>query len=105
MKTTVEKERLPQTEFRFDGDDYVPERDDARLTGQLKRIFDVMSDWKWHTLRDISVRTNDPEASISAQLRHLRKKRFGAYTLDREYIQSGLYRYRVADPEEPGVAE
>jgi len=80
---------------RFDGADYNPERDDERLGGQLLRVWSVMSDGLWHTLPQIARVTGDPEASISAQLRHLRKDRFGAHTVEREYIKNGLYRYRL----------
>jgi hypothetical protein len=81
--------------IRFDGADYVPERDNVRLTGQLLRVWGVVSDGGWHTLREISNATGDPEASISAQLRHLRKPRFGGCTVEREHIDRGLYKYRV----------
>jgi hypothetical protein len=84
-----------QGELRFDGDDYVPERDNPRLKGQLLRIWDVMKDGQWRTLREIANKTNDPEASISAQLRHLRKERFGSHQIEREHITNGLYRYRL----------
>ena len=81
--------------MRFNGADYQPERDDARLTGQILRIWNVVIDGRWHTLKELSAKTNDPEASISAQLRHLRKPRFGGYIVERDYIQNGLYKYRV----------
>ena len=54
-----------------------------------------MNDGRWRTLREIATLTGDPEASISAQLRHLRKPRFGAYEVEREYLRDGLYRYKV----------
>ena len=81
--------------MRFDGADYNPERDNVRLGGQLLRVWAVMSDGLWHTLPQISRATGDPEASVSAQLRHLRKDRFGAHTIEKEYINNGLYRYRL----------
>jgi len=81
--------------MRFNGADYKPDRDNARLTGQLLRIWDAISDGRWYTLKDIAVLTGDPEPSISAQLRHLRKPRFGGYIVEREYIANGLYQYRV----------
>jgi hypothetical protein len=86
---------MNQAELRFDGDDYVPDRDNARLTGQLLRVWECMKDEQWRTLSQISKITGDPEASISAQLRHLRKKRFGSHTVDREYIERGLYKYKL----------
>ena len=81
--------------MRFNGADYNPDRDDIRLTGQLRRIWEIVIDGRWYTLKDISIRTGDPEPSISAQLRHLRKPRFGGYIVEREYIANGLYKYRV----------
>lgn len=81
--------------LRFDGADYVPERDDTRLTGQLLRVFGYMSSGAWHTLTEISAATGDPAASVSAQLRHLRKKRFGGHQVDREHVGDGLYKYRL----------
>jgi hypothetical protein len=84
-----------QTEFRFDGPAYDHARDSARLTGQILRVFDLMADGQWRTLREIADATHDPESSISAQLRHLRKARFGGHTVEREHVGGGLYRYRL----------
>ena len=81
--------------IRFNGDDYQPKRDNVRLTGQLLRIWEVVKDGKWVTLGELAQKTGDPEASISAQLRHLRKKRFGGHKVEKEFIKNGLYRYRV----------
>lgn len=81
--------------IRFNGADYQPERDNDRLHGQLLRIFDCMKSGAWRTLPEIARLTGDPEASISAQLRHLRKPRFGGHTVNREYIGNGLYRYQL----------
>ena len=80
---------------RFDGSDYVATRDDMRLTGQLLRVWRVVSDGAWRTLEQIATTTGDPEASVSAQLRHLRKPRFGGHTVEKAYVGNGLYRYRV----------
>jgi len=84
-----------QGELRFDGDDYVPKRDDARLSRQYYRIFALMRDGAWRSLPEIERVTGDPPASISAQLRHMRKPRFGAHTVGRRYIGNGLYEYRL----------
>ena len=81
--------------LRFDGDDYVPPRDDPRLTRQYARIFALMRDGAWRTLADIEARTGDPPASISAQLRHMRKQRFGGHTVNRRYLGNGLYDYQL----------
>lgn len=79
----------------FNGDDYQPKRDDVRLTGQIKRIFGCMKDGQWRSLGQIAGITGDPEASVSAQLRHLRKKRFGGHKLEKVYKSKGLYHYKL----------
>jgi predicted transcriptional regulator len=81
--------------IRFDGVDYIAERDNPRLTGQLKRIWEVMKSGEWKSLKEIAEITNDPEASISAQLRHLRKERFGKHNVERKNLGNGYYVYRL----------
>jgi len=83
---------------RFDGDDYVDKRDRRRLKGQIKRVYELMVDGDWRTLNEISNHTDDPEASVSAQLRHLRKERFGGHTVNRRHrgdVKRGLYEYQL----------
>lgn len=84
-----------QAILHFDGPEYVPARDQERLTGQILRIFSLMRDGKWRSLPEIATATGDPEASISAQLRHLRKTRFGSHTVNRRHVGSGLFEYQV----------
>jgi len=82
----------------FDGADYQPKKDYARLTTQLGKIHYFMSDGKWHKLSDISKGTGAPEASVSAQLRNLRKVRFGSHIIKPKRSGSygkGLYEYRL----------
>lgn len=81
--------------MRFAGSDYDHARDAARLDGQLLRIWSVMSAGEWKTLEEISALTGDPPASVSAQLRHLRKSRFGSHQVQKIHLGRGLYRYRV----------
>jgi hypothetical protein len=83
----------------FNGPDYEHERDNTRLTAQLDRVRDLMLDNAWRTLEQIEQATGDPQASISAQLRHLRKARFGGYTVNKEYLGDGLYLYQVVPAE------
>ncbi len=82
-------------EPHFNGEDYIPERDWERLDKQIGRVFSCMADGQWRTLNDIAAVTGDPHASISAQLRHLRKDHFGAHTVEKKYIDNGLYKYRL----------
>jgi uncharacterized membrane protein len=49
----------------------------------------------WWTLAELARATGYPEASISARLRDLRKPKFGGYTVERQYVERGLFRYRV----------
>ncbi|MFU8773205.1 MAG: hypothetical protein ACNA8H_12390 [Anaerolineales bacterium] len=79
----------------FNGDDYTPQRDNKRLLSQLERVKLVMSDGKWHTLAGIATTTGDPAPSVSAQLRHLRKPRFGGHTIAKQHLNAGLYIYRM----------
>lgn len=83
---------------RFDGPDYRLGVDQGRLTGQLARIYDLMRDGSWRTLSEIAAATGDHEASISAQLRHLRKPRFGAHEVAKRRRGTetrGLFEYRL----------
>lgn len=85
----------------FDGDTIEPDRDDDRLFAQLKRVKALMSDGQWRTLAEISASVGDPQASVSARLRDLRKPRWGSMTVERKYKSRGLFQYRVL----PGAAE
>lgn len=97
---------LPKVELIFNGPSYEPVRDNARLTDQLSRIWHLMKDSQFRTLGQIATATGDPESSISAQLRHLRKKRFGSHVIERSYIGNGLHIYKLIpniDPPEPQI--
>lgn len=86
----------------FNGPEYVRERDHSRLTRQHERIRELMRDGSWRTLVEIATATGDPAASISAQLRHLRKARFGGWTVEKRHRgepRAGLYEYRLSAPE------
>ncbi len=70
-------------DLKFDGAVYERSVDDKRLTRQFARIVNLMIDGEWRTLHQISETTGDPQTSTSAQLRHLRKKRFGAHKVNK----------------------
>lgn len=97
--------RPQATSARFDGAAYSPGDDDKRLTEQLGRVRSLMADGAWRTLAEISTATGDPQASVSAQLRHLRKDRFGRHAVEKRRrgdTKRGLFEYRVGAP---GTAE
>jgi hypothetical protein len=84
----------------FDGPDYEPRFDYSRLTGQIRDVYTLMSDGEWRTLREVADITAWPEASISAQLRHLRKPKFGSHKVEKRRRgdpSNGLYEYRLSD--------
>lgn len=80
---------------RFNGPDYKHERDSARLTNQHNDIFNLMADGEFRTLSQIAALTGHHESSISAQLRHMRKERFGSHTVNRRHILNGLFEYQL----------
>ena len=87
-----------QEEMRFDGPCYDPKYDQKRLTGQLLRVYEATKDGGWYTLDEIHNKTKDPHASISAQLRHLRKARFGSHAVEKRARGdrgNGLWEYKV----------
>jgi hypothetical protein len=83
------------TMMRFDGADYNHARDSRRLTNQLDVVLTIMRDGEWRSLGEIAELACAPEASVSAQLRHLRKPRFGGHTVNKKYIGGGLYKYQL----------
>ena len=54
-----------------------------------------MSCGHWYKLHEIATQTNDPEASVSARLRDLRKAKFGGHEIERRYVGDGLWEYRM----------
>lgn len=99
----VKGEGLPLFEYtppaaRFNGSDYKSAFDFSRLRGQQLEIWSLMQDGRWRTLSEIEAVTGFAQASISAQLRHFRKPRFGAHTLEKQPRgdrKNGLFEYRL----------
>lgn len=88
----------PSRSDHFDGDDYAADKDEVRLNGQLRLIWLLMSGGGWFTVEGIVSHTGYPANSVQAQLRNLRKARYGAYDVQRRRItESGLYEYRVGE--------
>jgi hypothetical protein len=65
--------------FAFGGRTFSADLDAKRLGAQLTRVLQAMSDGKWRTLAElqahilVTMGKRDPEASISARLRDIRK--------------------------------
>lgn len=80
--------------------------DGERIEKQHEAVRDYMlglSDCdRWATLAEIEAQLDYPQASISAQLRHLRKERFGSYVVDkRRRAEGGTWEYQVRRPLPP----
>lgn len=86
---------LGDTPAQFDGATYEPEHDFKRLSGQLAKVREVMSDGEWHTLKYIAYMADGSEAGVSARLRDLRKHRNGARIIERRRQSDGLFEYRM----------
>lgn len=75
------------------GSTYENAFDFTRLNAQQKAVWAVMRDGEWRTLREISLATNAPEASVSARLRDFRN--MFRWTVERKRCERGLHKYRV----------
>jgi hypothetical protein len=82
----------------FHGSTYDPVRDGLRLRGTLMRVFHVMADGQWRTLRQLADLAQGSEAGVSARLRDLRKPGFGEFTVERRHVNNGLWEYRLVLP-------
>ena len=66
---------------------------------QMWSAANCAGDAGWMTLRELAELTNYGEASISAQLRHLRKPHFGGYVVAKRRrgpATNGAWEYRIA---------
>ncbi len=80
---------------RFGGEVYQHAMDFSRLKGQILRVYELMRDGHWRTLDEIARCTGDPVASVSAQLRHLRRPKFGAHIVNRRSRTGALFEYQL----------
>lgn len=85
---------LLDRDWRIEGATYDPVRDGARLCAQRRRVlaYCLRMDCEL-TLHEISEATGDPESSVSASLRDIRKTQ--RFTVDARQIRRGLWGYRV----------
>ena len=63
---------------------------------QMERVYMAMRDGKYKTLQEIEILTHDSQPSISAQLRHLRKDKYGSYLVFKRI--AGSRASRLFDP-------
>jgi hypothetical protein len=79
--------------------------DGKRLEFQRDHIRNVMLNYSWfgtwRTLAEIEQATDHPQASISAQLRNLRKARYGGYIVEKRRRgkgENGCWEYLLRSP-------
>lgn len=84
-----------------DGDTYEAEFDYTRLNRQMRLVYTVLKTGAWWTRHDIADVTKQPESSVSARIRDLRKAKFGGFTVERKRhsLIPGLFLYRLIQPE------
>lgn len=87
---------------RISGAAYEPAVDEDRLKGQMMKVFDALAVGGWWTVEEISSLIDDvwgehaPEASVSAQIRNLRKRGNGGYRIAGRYRKGlRIYEYRL----------
>lgn len=78
------------------GATYVHTLDAARLNRQQAEVFALMRDGTWRTLAEISRATYNPEASVSARLRDLRRLGMTVERRRRGDPRAGLHEYRLS---------
>jgi hypothetical protein len=90
------------------GPAYSPVLDGERIQKQHEVIRDFMlagvapAHGGWYTLAELHAKLSYPEASISAQLRHLRKERFGAYRVEKRRRNDSQWEYALFEPAPKG---
>lgn len=79
------------------GPAYDEAKDGKRIMTQMEAIKRFMLGCGWLTLKEIENALGYPQASISANLRHLRKEQFGGYDVQkrRRKPDGGLWEYKV----------
>jgi hypothetical protein len=91
LKTVASRYDAP----KFGGETYEPEHDEKRLTTLLQRVRDLMLDCQWRTIPEIQHACGGTEASCSARLRDLRKRRWTVERRSRGERVAGLFEYRL----------
>lgn len=78
--------------------------DHSRLERQMDKIRIHMLAAGWRSLGEIEQATGYPQASISAQLRHLKKAQFGGHRLEKRRRQDrgGTWEYRLTKGDDDG---
>lgn len=83
----------------FDGATYEPTQDKDRLSNALGRVYELLRDGRWRTLREIACYANCSESGASARIRDLRKEKFKAdypnKDIEAKRVEGGVWVYRM----------
>lgn len=69
--------------------------DTPRLAGQLARVYSFMIDGRFHSLSEIASVAGGLETSISARVRDLKKKKYGAHKIEKRKVKGQPREYRL----------
>lgn len=86
---------MTQLELVWDRNNPKDEDRAIKLTTDMSKVLDILLDHKPHLVKEIAGRLSLPECSVSAQIRHLRKEKFGAYTVKLIRITKSLSAYQL----------
>jgi len=86
---------LDFTSTRFGGSDYDPDRDQARMSEAMARVFGVMirDPEQYWSLRDLARASQVPQSSVGSYLCYLRRDFF--FTVPKRHVENGLYLYKL----------
>lgn len=76
--------------FSYDDQGYDPALDRCPMTGQIRRLWAFMRDGQWRTLHRIALAIGYLESSVSANLRNLRKQKYGGFTVNKRIGKNGF---------------
>jgi len=92
----MNQKTMPFSGCKTFGPAYDEKLDGKRIATQMETIRKYMPDAGWQTLAEIESALGYPQASISAQLRHLRKKKFGSCIVEKRRRTRGTWEYRLS---------
>jgi hypothetical protein len=84
----------------FDSGVELAKADHLRLGKQIARVLSVLSDGRWYTVPELQdeifgrFNVRDPEPSLSAQIRNLKKQKHGGHDIRRIRV-GNVYKFRL----------
>lgn len=83
------------TATRFGGSDYDADRDLARMSDAMGRVFEVMirDPEQYFSLQELARASRVPQSSVGSYLCYLRRDFF--FTVPKKHVENGLYLYKL----------